>query len=672
MPTSTHSILDIYQERSLTIIKENIKKYIEAYDDEWIAIHEALQNAIDAIQRSDRANGRVTVDLWLDSESVRITDNGRGFPPNLDLLCPGITDKHESGVTKGYQGVGLKALMHSTNRFRIDSTYDTAKCWEFEANDLYKFLDGDDANPSITETRSENADDTGTGTTVCYSFPEPIVSAFIRELLDTYFDDDTAKWRTVYSHLTDEVERQKQQIGHIVRWYFRNFTYAADVNRLLDVRVKPIKARDQSTFVKPIEIRIRIHRPQELHKAPKCLKEYFSLSGTNSFEVAFSNKHWDFEEHVNYLREQPRRFSRQAPDIENFTLVNEGWMERYPGLKDKLYIRKLLPDHRKTEFDETYAEFISLLTGRGSKSINWEERYGSLFEKVLGIYLVIGRTSLFEKFGAVNRGERLIAANGIPTSHEITIRSTSSTWYLETIHFIVNVDERLNYGKKQITNTRLIGQVRDYFDEAYSKLMKVSKAFVRQEDSRRGDGAEITTDFINLPALSLSDINLIKEPSDENSLIFLFAQLLKHDPLLKALEVEEIELQLYGLLAKGIYDGKFRWNSEHTPLADDHLLSLEFKISLNKLMDEFESAHSSKQFEDTDLIIVWQDDIPTDDPTWKVRGIDGQRRRELDRKGVPSYIEYVLEDDRSAANCPIVVVKYWIEELLEYLSKNTS
>lgn len=89
MPTSTHSILDIYQERSLPIIKENIKKYIEAYDDEWIAIHEALQNALDAIQRDDsRANGRVTIDIWLDSESVRITDNGRGFPPNLDLLCP--------------------------------------------------------------------------------------------------------------------------------------------------------------------------------------------------------------------------------------------------------------------------------------------------------------------------------------------------------------------------------------------------------------------------------------------------------------------------------------------------------------------------------------------------------------------------------------------------------
>jgi len=295
--------------------------------------------------------------------------------------------------------------------------------------------------------------------------------------------------------------------------------------------------------------------------------------------------------------------------------------------------------------------------------VDWEQEFATLFSKVTGIYLVIGRTTLFERFGVRNRGERYIAANGIPTAHEITIRSTSSTWYLETIHFIVNVDERLNYGKKHISNTWLIGRVSDYFSKAYSKLMDVSKAFVREEDFRLDVGNEVNTDFISLPDLTLPGINLVKEPNDENSLIFLFSQLLTYDPLLEALSIQEIELQVYGLLGKGIYDGKFRWDAEQQPRADSHLKSLEFKVSLRRLVDEFESALSPKEFRDTDLIVVWHDDLPETEKTWKVRGVDEQKRLELDHKGVPPFINFVLEEDHSALYRPIIVVKYWLEEL---------
>ena len=669
METLSHSIFDVYQDRSRKIIIENIKKYIEAYDPEWIAIHEALQNAIDAIQRSEQPNGNVMVEIWLDTEHVKITDNGRGFPPNLDLLCPGITDKNESGVTKGYQGVGLKALMHSTKTFKISSNYESKKRWEIEATDLYKLLEDEDTDISIKEAKIDLQEPCTGGTEISYSFPQSIVSEFFSELFDKFYSDEHSNWRTIYSYIEDDNERTKEEIGHVLRWYFQSFTYAADCNRLLDVKVKPYRMQSQTTYVKPIEIEIVIHRAEDLSKFHTCLSEYFLSSDADSFNIIVANKQWDFEEQINYLKDQPRRFSSQAPEIEKFTLVTDDWIDRYQSLKDRIYIRKLLPNGSSSDFDVRYAEFISLLTTRGSKNIDWEHRYGSLFERILGIYLVIGRTTLFERFGTINRGERFIAANGIPTSHEITIRSTSSTWYLETIHFIVNVDERLNYGKKQIANTRLIGKVRDYFDEAYSKLMQLSKAFVRQEDSRRDDGNEITTDFISLPDLSLSHINLIKQPADENSLVFLFAQLLNYEPLLRVLETRSVDIQIYGLLAKGIYDGKFRWSPEHQPLADDHLKSLEFKISLNNLLIEFESAKSSKQFTETDLIIVWRDDLVQDDPIWKIRGVDDQRRRELSRKGVPSYIHYVLEDDRTAQNCPIIVVEYWIEEIL---AKSTS
>ena len=472
-------------------------------------------------------------------------------------------------------------------------------------------------------------------------------------------------------NIKDEIEQSKQKLSHIIKWYFRSFTYAADCNRLLDVKVKPHRSQQQTTFVKPIDIEIIIYKPEDLGQLPTCLAEYFRLSETNSLKVVFPNKQWDFEEQVNFLNDQPRRFRRKAPEVEKFSLLTDEWKDRRQGLKDKIYIRKLLPNHSELDFNNRYAEFISLLKRR-TRDDDPEREYGSLFDKIQGIYLVIGRTTHFERFGMTNRGERLIAANGIPTSHEITIRSTNSTWYVETIHFIINVDERLNYGKKQIANTRLIGKVRDYFDDAYAKLMEVSKTFVRVPDPRRVEDDEITTDFIDLLDLALPDINLVKEPVDENSLIFLFAQLLNYHPVLQALGIEQIELQLYGLQSKGIYDGKFRWNPDTRPLADDHLNNLEFKLSLNDLTEEFDSHHSAKEFRNTDLIVVWRDDVPQDSTNWKVRGVDEQRRRELDRKGVPGYIEDVLEEDQTAEHVPLIILEYWVEQAKEVLAASKS
>ncbi len=661
MESPTRTIWDIYQNSSKKIIIENIKKYLEAYDDGWIAIHEALQNGIDAVQRSEHPTGTVTVEVWLDTETVRITDNGRGFPPNLELLCPGITDKNESGVTKGYQGVGLKALMYSTSSFTIFSIYEHNKQWEFRAVDLYKLLEKESLDIEFHETTSTLNESRELGTQIEYSFPTSMLSSFIHEILDEPFDDQAATWRTLYSYIDDEKERKKAEISHAIRWYFQTKTYAADCNRLLDIQVKPVRTQTQTTYITPITICFVIHRPEKPNNSHPWLEEYFALSESDELSIEFQNKQWDFEEQVRYLLDQPTRFRRLAPDVEDFSLIDDEWKARYQSLKDRLYIKKLLPDHSKSEFSKRYSDFISLLTGRRKREVDWEIQYGALFAKILGIYLVIGRTNLFEKFGLTPRGERFIAANGIPTSHEIPLRSTSSTWYVETIHFIVNVDERLNYGKKQIANTRLIGKVYEYFADSYSKLMTISKAFVRLEDTRRISGSEIPTEFVAMRDLKCEGIHLIKVPGDENALIFLFAQLLAYSPLLQYLGTDEIELQIFGLHSKEIFDGKFRWNTEGTPTADNHLWNLEFKLNLTALIDEFDSAHSSKEFRDTHLIVVWEDDIPRHDPEWRVRGVDPQRRRELDLRGVPSFIQDVLEYEYTAETCPIIVVQEWLQ-----------
>ena len=40
-----------------------------------------------------------------------------------------------------------------------------------------------------------------------------------------------------------------------------------------------------------------------------------------------------------------------------------------------------------------------------------------------------------------------------PTDHDLTVVSTSSTWYLETIHMVINVDATLNLGKRNLVNS---------------------------------------------------------------------------------------------------------------------------------------------------------------------------------------------------------------------------
>lgn len=353
------SVWNLHEGVQRKIVIENIKKYIEAYDESWIVIHEALQNSIDAIQRSDVETGRITIELDLEKETVHITDNGRGFPPNKELLCPGITDKENSGDTKGYQGVGLKALMYSTNYFEIGSVH-AGQRWDFMAENLYTLLQEKD--PFYVEEIQDAEQGAAPGTSIVYSFPKPIVSEMVNGLLDEFYSPRSVdnRWLELYKHIDDDLARREQEISHIVRWYFQTYTYAGCCNRLLGVEVRPDKTRPETKPVKRIEIELIINGINALDKCHLWLREYLSAAQTNKISIKFENKQWDFEEAINYLKSQPKKYRMQAPDVESFSLVTDDWKNYAERYKDRVYIRKLLPDTTKVDFSERYAEFLSL------------------------------------------------------------------------------------------------------------------------------------------------------------------------------------------------------------------------------------------------------------------------------------------------------------------------
>ena len=122
MPT----IEELLQEHSTDIVRGQIRKIVEIYDLEWIVVHELVQNAIDAIQANPKVTeGLVDLVLDIDSDEVMVKDNGTGFTCDPKLLCPGGTGTEKRlssrSPAKGYQGVGLKAVMYSTTLFEIQS-----------------------------------------------------------------------------------------------------------------------------------------------------------------------------------------------------------------------------------------------------------------------------------------------------------------------------------------------------------------------------------------------------------------------------------------------------------------------------------------------------------------------------------------------------------------------
>ena len=135
-------------------------------------------------------------------------------------------------------------------------------------------------------------------------------------------------------------------------------------------------------------------------------------------------------------------------------------------------------------------------------------------------------------------------------------------------------------------------------------------------------------------------------PDDENTLIGLFST---------ALSRLHEDFSVYGYFGKGRYDGKFCWD-KNEPRSDNDLLTLEFKVQLENLVNEFDLAIHDKEFRDVDLIVVW-DRTLNNNSDWKVKGISPDTRNALEQRGVPTNIvKHVLENQYGEI-CSLICVQ---------------
>lgn len=627
------SIQELLQEGSADIVRGSIRKIVEIYDIEWIVLHELIQNSIDAIQVNPRVDkGLVNVIVNLDQDMITVHDNGTGFKFDLGLLQPHGTGSEKRlssrSPTKGYQGVGLKAVMYSTVSFLLESQT-TSKNWIFCSENLRHYIDPSHDFIPEYEIESNDTISDETFTKITAQFPEGTIGQIINSM-NRFLGEDTVKWKSLYKqeHENGTKVFHNCLLAHFFSWYFRSQSYVGCVNSLLNIEVySPTTETLES--IKSIDVKLCIHSSSQFSGTNAPLGEWFRSTEENQFEVTIPYRAWDFAEisKSNYQRAAKYRI---APEVVSIKPNTDDWDKLSVSFRDKFLDLKLVPNNQATEFRDKYADIIAILERPRSRVK--AEQFQDVLGKILGIYLAIGRTAHFETLGVPNRGLKLIASNGTPTAHELTIRSTSSTWYLETIHFVVNIDSTLNIGKRHMANTRLVGRVRDFFEACYPKLVSISKLFVERDPSGVGDGPPMP-EVIAAGKIYRQGIPFRRFPGDEDTLIGLFSSTIsRRDP----------EFRIFGLFRNARYDGKYLWQDTN-PKSENDLKLLEFKLELNKLIDEFDLATHDKEFREINLVVVW--DRRHNKAGWTVKGISDARRTILEAQGVPTdIVNFVLED----------------------------
>lgn len=637
-------ISSLLAEGSEQIVKSHLRKIVEIYDSEWIIAHELIQNAIDAVQANPRVErGVVDISFDLDTDTVTVRDNGTGFKKDLNLLQPGGTGEEKRlksrSPAKGYQGVGLKAVMYSTDFFQITSQL-LHERWTFTTRQLREYLDPDvNVDPTYDMSAiDEQTEDTYTS--VEARFPTNSLAKFLSGL-NRLLGADMVAWQALYAQEKEDNSQEPYEayVRHILNWYFRTQSYIGCVNSLLNIPVTNPDTGEPEPM-KPVEIQLHLKSVDRFNSVTGQMGEWLQSLAETEIAFAMPYQGWDFAEVITDFGRLKSQY-QVAPQLIQIKPDDEYWEALSATFQDKFLDLKLKPNEQEDDFRKRYADFISIL--EKPRSAARAEEFQDLFPKIRGIYLAIGRTSHFEILGVPNHGLRFIASNGTPTEHEIIVRSTSSTWYLETIHFIVNVDATLNIGKRHLVDNRLVGRVRDFFEACYPKLVSISKLFVKRDPRGGGDEVDLPQ-VIDLKTIARQDIAVRRFPDDENTLIALFsAAIAKLDP----------EFSIYGLFSHAVYDGKFRWTKEE-PRSELELKPLEFKRDVNILVDEFEKSLHDKEFSDVALAIVW--DRRVNKPGWNVKGISPARRTALENRGVPTNIVKHVLEDRHGNYCALVSV----------------
>lgn len=611
-------------------IRHILLKTVETYPNEWIVIHEALQNALDAIQLSQKETGNIQVVIDADKCTVEVTDDGKGFPFDLKLLGFGGTDKDLKELSiAGEIGVGIKTIITSSRKFELESVYldgNEKKKWKCIIKEGYKYLEGRSEDINVEYLPPETVDKREpTYTTVRYTFPNgEHIRALLRELWDQYknlISDDLAE-----SH----IDKFKLAIEH----YFRTRGYAANVNNVIG---------KQTT--KPIEIEVRIICGDE-----KLLPEV----GKIDVVVKFKNRYWDVEEAV-------QRTRKGAPRP---VIIGEQYSE-FPiggdiGKRSASYIFV----YKLTDWNKHFKHALSKPKMKTPPDLNKYQKVVNQW--VIGAYLVVGSREQLKRYLVGVPQLHLIAASGIPTVHEINIpRDVGALGYTNNIHLVVSVKAKASYGKQtlKLKNPRLIGWINQLFRDLFrTSLTKIAECIVGLTPEAPPPPPGPSVDIIKRKALPYnSKFSIKKEPIEELEVVALFYELIGKGYLKN--------YETWQLSTKEMYDGRMMvplgGEKQGSPHSDLDLHNVEFKVVLSDLIRDFDL--NRKDPNNLLLAVVWKNDCRPDTFEHERYEIIDADRPELGKwaEKRPEFVRYCIRDRATGRPIYILELRSVLKEIQE-------
>lgn len=570
-------------------VKHLIKDTIESYSPQWRLLHEAVQNARDAVQANEHIEtGMVKISLKVGTNEVVVRDNGTGLPEETlpTLFSLGGTGKAasaQSRLFRGSQGVGIKATVFTSNHFRIETNTGLG-AWQLEVAGYHRFLD-DDFDGRIPAPTILSPSST-TYTEVAYQLQDYTVVDFLREVVNSAQHDEA-----------DPDYSDADQLSRLVEEYIRTETYLGDVHQLLGIekRLKPTIVEVEVIFDFPT---LEQFREFEL---PRCRFLDDDHLHQAALRTKFPESYLNYEEiHSNLPKPYrvDRLFTQLADVIEN------------PPSYD---IRKLLVQKMTKDQAAQLIWQIQKDKQNGKRFLAPDEtinaRHARLLDRLNGAYLVIGPQTYLRKYlHLVPR--QLISVNGLPTNIVLNPpRGVGEIGYLSNVHLILDLNATLGYGKRNIPPVTK-GQADAFLAEAFRQTLRATaRALVGEKpiegttDANPWDKEELYERFSHHDNILKSGpiAYRLGPPKDEQDVVAVFHQLIGAGHLPGYFPLATSGFKTYDsamYVAEGAEKlGGLKWRDIKT---------VEFKQRLSQLVQDF--SDGVKALEDIDLVVVWNND----------------------------------------------------------------
>ncbi len=583
-----------------------IRNTVETYPPEWRLIHEPLQNAIDSFLNPDGSiydmGGRsreIELELAIGANEIVVRDNGRGISPDRFVNFFYLGSGTKGGLApelrrllKGSQGVGIKSTVFTSRTFAIRTVHSGSE-WRAELQGFHDF--SGTGFPDSIQQPVPTSTTAHSGTELRFQLVDYSVSDFLKDRASEFLSLAGLDNATV-----DASGRIVDKDGHphgpfdwtkVLTYYFRKYSYVGCVSRLLGQPGLP-----------PIEFKLRVTCEPTAPTPPqvagmKPISSGTALSGTTP--VAYI----DFKQVVNELpqRERPsvvsdyRTLLEAGKQFETLTV--------FSAILTKADVVALLGRVRKRKASDPTSP-------SGAPNILVEEpdalvRNATALDRVNGAVLFIA-SRIFLKDKLAHKSSFSLSVNGLPTDLALEITG-AELGYLPSVHLILDVNEPLGYGKRNLP-PRSKGLYNQLGRDLWKTLHQLAALLVAQQEERDlslvGVPFDKTKELGTIPRTDppllerqRSFLGRLSAPQTEEDVIASYFHMAARGLV--------PEYQVVRLSDHTIYDGLFTLpGADGTRLTERDLLTVEFKRSTADLCEA--DLVRRQNFEDIQLAIVWE------------------------------------------------------------------